>query len=197
MSWLLYSCSLHSRLITSLKRQLSSESLSMKAQQHWDDFVSDLWSTKLTQFRRDTYTYAVVSTAGRRKRVYSLQNIDRSDENLLNDLMAAGVSETDLLPDTDVETDDASLEKPDSSSPLASGISPPPNFGTASYDIMDAKPSPKRGSQSLVELKHSIFGMFTHEGSSYKVVQHIKQVPLYCLEKPCFLIRECLNICTF
>ena len=122
----------------------------MRNQQHWDDFVSDLWSTKLTQFRRDNYTYAVVSAAGRRKRVYSLQNIDRGDESLLNDLMAAGVSETDLLPDTDVEeTDDASLGKSDSSSPLASGVTPSPSLGVEPYTTLESKSSPKRESQTL------------------------------------------------
>ena len=35
--------------------------------------------------------------------MYSLKNINRSDEDLLNDLMKAGVSESELLPDTDNE----------------------------------------------------------------------------------------------
>ena len=104
--------------------------------QHWDDFISDLWTTKLTQFRRDNYTYAVVSTGNRRKRVYSLKNIDRGDEDLLNDLMAAGVSESDLLPDTDVDTDDASMGKPESSA-----LSPSSSFGADSY--VEGKSSPK------------------------------------------------------
>ena len=114
---------------------MSSESLSMRSQ-HWDDFISDLWSTKLTQFRRDNYTYAVVSTGNRRKRVYSLQHVDRGDEDLLNDLMAAGVSETDLLPDTDVDTDVDSLGRPESA------LSPTPSG--EGYAMFDPKSSPKR-----------------------------------------------------
>ena len=97
-----------------LQRELSLESsIRLKTSHKWEDFVDDLWSSKLTQFRRDDYTYAVLTT-GDQKRVYSLQNIDRDDEELLNDLMKAGVSESDLLPDTDAE----SLAKSESGSPL-------------------------------------------------------------------------------
>lgn len=100
-------------MIDNLKKQISSDSVSKNVHHYWDDFVDDLWSTQLTQFRHDNYTYAVVSTGDKKKRVYSLQNINRSDEDLLNDLMTAGVSESDLLPDTDVDTDDNSLGKSD------------------------------------------------------------------------------------
>lgn len=100
--------------MTVLQRELSLESsIRLKTPQRWEDFVDDLWSSKLTQFRRDDYTYAVLTT-GDQKRVYALQNIDRDDEELLNDLMKAGVSESELLPDTDAE----SLAKSESESPL-------------------------------------------------------------------------------
>ena len=97
-----------------MQRELSLESsIRLKTPQKWEDFVDDLWRSKLTQFRRDEYTYAVLTT-GDQKRVYSLQNIDRDDEELLNDLMKAGISESDLLPDTDAE----SLGKSESGSPF-------------------------------------------------------------------------------
>lgn len=104
----------HFRVMNALQRELSLESsIRLKTPQKWEDFVDDLWRSKLTQFRRDEYTYAVLTT-GDQKRVYSLQNIDRDDEELLNDLMKAGISESDLLPDTDAE----SLGKSESGSPL-------------------------------------------------------------------------------
>lgn len=65
--------------------------------------MDDLWKNNLSHFRNGNYSYAVVSTADQKKRVYTLHNIDRNDEDLLNDLMNAGVSESNLLPDTDVE----------------------------------------------------------------------------------------------
>ena len=58
-----------------------------------------------------------MSTADQKRRVYSLRNIDRNDEDLLNDLMNAGVSETNLLPDTDV--DESSSRSPSLNSRLS------------------------------------------------------------------------------
>ena len=69
----------------------------------WEDFVDDLWKNNLSHFRNGNYSYAIVCTVDQKRRVYSLRNIDRNDEDLLNDLMNAGVSETNLLRDTDVE----------------------------------------------------------------------------------------------
>ena len=84
--------------------RISAESLNVQPHRRsWEDFVDDLWKNNLTQFRSGTYSYAVVTTSDHKKRVYSLRNIDRSDEDLLNDLMTAGVSESELLPDTDIE----------------------------------------------------------------------------------------------
>lgn len=107
------------RLMTGLQRELSLESsVRARTPQKWEDFVDDLWRSKLTQFHRDAYTYAVI-TSGDKTRVYTLQNIDRDDEELLNDLMKAGISESDLLPDTDAE----SLGKSESGSPLMKPLS--------------------------------------------------------------------------
>jgi hypothetical protein len=91
-------------LIVGLQKKLSSESLSVNPlKKSWEDFIDDLWSNNLSHFRNGNYSYAVVSTADQKRRVYTLNNIDRNDEDLLNDLMNAGVSESNLLPDTDVE----------------------------------------------------------------------------------------------
>ena len=106
------------RLITSIQKKLSTESLSIgnATRKSWDDFVDDLWKNNLSHFRNGNYSYAVVSTADQKKRVYTLHNIDRNDEDLLNDLMNAGVSESNLLPDTDVE--DSSSRSPSLTSRL-------------------------------------------------------------------------------
>lgn len=102
------------RLISDLHKKLSTETLSISPhKKSWEDFVDDLWKNNLSDFRNGSnYSYAVVSTADQKRRVYSLRNIDRNDEDLLNDLMNAGVSESNLLPDTDAEEYSGSSRSP-------------------------------------------------------------------------------------
>lgn len=131
-----YLCHYSNRLINDLQKKLSSESLSVVPQKKtWEDFVDDLWKNNLTQFRHGNYSYAVVSTADQRRRVYSLRNIDRNDEDLLNDLMKAGVSESNLLPDTDV--DESSSRSPS----LNSRLSQPSVLYTGRDDADDVESS--------------------------------------------------------
>ena len=109
-----------------LQKQSSSESLSVHPhKQSWEDFVDDLWKNNLSNFRHGNYSYAVIMTADQKKRVYSLRNIDRSDEELLNDLMTAGVSESELLPDTDADEETSSNSDSPFMSTKASHVPPP------------------------------------------------------------------------
>ena len=116
------------RLINQLQRTLSSQSLSIQPhKKSWEDFIEDLWEN-LSNFRQGKYSYAVVTTSDQKKRVYSLKNINRSDEDLLNDLMTAGVSESDLLPDTDNEDSGSNSDciSLSDKSPIATPFQPPP-----------------------------------------------------------------------
>ncbi len=69
-----------------------------------------------------------MTTSDKKKRVYSLKNINRSDEDLLNDLMTAGVSESELLPDTDNEDSSSNSDciSLSDKSPIPTPFQPPP-----------------------------------------------------------------------
>ena len=111
-----------------MQRSLSSESLSIQPhKKSWEDFIEDLWEHNLSNFRQGKYSYAVVTTSDQKKRVYSLKNINRSDEDLLNDLMTAGVSESELLPDTDNEDSGSNSDciSLSDKSPVATPFQPP------------------------------------------------------------------------
>ena len=89
--------------------------------------MEDLWEHNLSEFRQGKYSYAVVTTSDQKKRVYSLKDINRNDEDLLNDLMTAGVSESELLPDTDNEDSGSNSDciSLNDKSPITTPFEPP------------------------------------------------------------------------